>query len=78
MIKFVEFSKEMYAYGIKQKDVRDKEVNEFWKCINDVKESNTQDATRMINEFMETKRRVTFFQKVILFPNLSFFRSQRN
>ena len=79
MIKFVEFSKEMYAYGIKQKDVRDKEVNEFWKCINDVKESNTQDATRMINEFMETKRRVTFFQTfLILFPNLSFFRSQRN
>jgi hypothetical protein len=61
MIKFVEFSKEMYAYGIKQKDVRDKEVNEFWKCINDVKESNTQDATRMINEFMETKRRVKYF-----------------
>ena len=58
MLKFVECSKEMYVFGIKQKDVRDKEVGEFWKCINDVKQSNTLDATRMINEFMETKRRV--------------------
>jgi hypothetical protein len=60
MAKFVDFSKEMYAFGIKQKEVRDKEVNEFWKCLNDVKQANTAEATHMINEFMETKKRVCF------------------
>ena len=49
----------MYTFGIKQKELRDKEVNEFWKCINDVKHSNTLDATQMINEFMEIKKRVS-------------------
>lgn len=61
--KFVTICKEMYEFGIKEKDVRDKEVNEFWKCMNEVKFNNTSEATNLINQFTETKKRVFYYFK---------------
>jgi len=57
--KFVVVFKEMYAFGKSQKEVRDKEVSEFWKCFNDAKNANTDEATRSIDAFMEIKKKIT-------------------
>ena len=57
--KFVIVCKEMYDFGKSEKIARDKEVNEFWKCFNDAKISNTQDATLAIDEFVEYKKIVS-------------------
>ena len=57
--KFVVVCKDMYAFGKSQKEVRDKEVNEFWKCFNDAKNANTDEATRAIDAFMEIKKKIT-------------------
>lgn len=57
--KFVAVCKEMYDYGIKEKAVRDKEVEEFWKCLSEAKLANTAEATTAISHFMEIKKRIT-------------------
>lgn len=54
--KFVVVCKEMYEFGKSQKELRVKEVSEFWKCFNEAKTSNTEDATVFINAFMEYKK----------------------
>jgi hypothetical protein len=59
--KFVMICREMYEFGIKEKETRDKEVNEFWKALNEAKQINTLDATNAINQFIEIKRKVYFF-----------------
>lgn len=56
--KFVVVCKEMYSFGKSQKVLRDKEVGDFWKCFNDAKNSNTEEATRDIEAFMEVKKKV--------------------
>lgn len=54
--KFVVVCKEMYEFGKSQKIIRDKEVKEFWKCFNDAKISNTDEATKAIEIFVEYKK----------------------
>jgi hypothetical protein len=56
--KFVVVCKEMYEFGKSQKIVRVKEVEEFWKCFNDAKTANTEEATVYINAFVEYKKKV--------------------
>lgn len=56
--KFVVVCKEMYDFGKSQKIIRDKEVQEFWKCFNDAKTSNTDEATVVIDAFVEYKKTV--------------------
>ncbi|CAF0830778.1 unnamed protein product [Brachionus calyciflorus] len=57
--KFVAVCKEMYDFGKSQKDLRLNEVAEFWKCLNDAKNSNTEEASAAINVFLEFKKNIT-------------------
>jgi hypothetical protein len=57
--KFVAICVEMYRFGIKQKDMRQKELDEFWRCLIDAKTVNTDEATAAIDSFMEIKRAVS-------------------
>ena len=56
--KFVVVCKEMYEFGKAQKILRVKEVEELWKCFNDAKIANTEEATVFINVFIEYKKTV--------------------
>ena len=56
--KFVAVCKEMYAFGKSQKEMRTKEVDEFWKCLIEAKQANTEEATIEINRFTEWKKKV--------------------
>ncbi len=56
--KFVNVCKEMYAFGKSQKELRNVEVNEFWKCFNEAKNKNTDEATKAIEAFIEIKKKV--------------------
>lgn len=56
--KFVSVCKEMYDYGIAQKDLRENEVGEFWKSLNEAKSNNTDEASAAINIFIEYKKNV--------------------
>lgn len=67
--KFIAVCKEMYDYGKSQKELRDKEVQEFWKCLNDAKNSNTEEATNAINAFMEYKKTVIFKSFIKLYSH---------
>lgn len=64
--KFLTVCKEMYDFGKGQKDYREKEVGEFWKCFNDAKSSNTEEATTAINNFIEYKKIVIQFKHLAL------------
>ncbi|RNA42467.1 leucine-rich repeat-containing 48 isoform X1 [Brachionus plicatilis] len=57
--KFVSVCKEMYEYGKAQKDLRENEVGEFWKCLNEAKGVNTEEASAAINVFIEYKKNIT-------------------
>ena len=57
--KFQAVCKEMYEFGKEQKRLRQIEVEEFWKCLNDAKRANTDEATISINVFMEFKQKIT-------------------
>lgn len=57
--KFVLICKEMYAFGKAQKELRNIEVTEFWKCFNEAKNKNTEEATIAIEAFMEIKKKIT-------------------
>jgi hypothetical protein len=56
--KFVVVCKEMFEFGKAQKLLRVKEVDEFWKCFNECKTVNTEEATVYINAFVEYKKKV--------------------
>lgn len=58
--KFVAVCKEMYEFGKEHKLLRNKEVGEFWKWLNETKLSNTVEATRAIDGFVEYKKMVCF------------------
>lgn len=58
--KFVAVCKEMYEFGKSQKEMREKEVGEFWKCFNEAKDTNTEEATAAINAFTEYKKIVIY------------------
>ena len=55
---FIRVCKEMYEFGIKEKDIRDKEVAEFWNSMNAEKQLNTLEASNAISKFMEIKKKV--------------------
>ena len=57
--KFVVVCKEMFDFGKSQKLVRLKEVDEFWKCFNEAKIANTEEATHFIDAFVEYKKIVS-------------------
>lgn len=57
--KFVLVCKEMYVFGKSQKEQRQKEVEEFWKCLVEAKQANTEEATVEINRFTEWKKTVS-------------------
>lgn len=63
--KFVSVCKEMYDYGKAQKDLRENEVNEFWKSLNEAKKNNTDEASEAINIFIEYKKNVK--KKIYIF-----------
>ena len=63
--KFVNVCKEMYAFGKAQKEIRHKEVDEFWKCLIEAKNLNTEEATKAINIFTDWKKIVTLFFHLI-------------
>ena len=63
--KFVSACKELHSFGKEQKDMRQKEVDEFWKCLREAKKNNTEEATNAINLFNEWKKKVEFEQKYI-------------
>ena len=69
--KFVVVCKEMYQFGKSQKLIRDKEVSDFWKCFNDAKNTNTEEATFAIEAFMEIKKRVYTIYIGVLYYLLS-------
>lgn len=54
--KFVNVCKEMFTFGKAQKELRRKEVEEFWKCLMDAKQANTEEATKEINIFTDWKK----------------------
>lgn len=56
--KFVDVCKEIYNFGKAQKDLRENEVAEFWKCLNEAKDLNTEEASAAINTFIEYKKNV--------------------
>lgn len=56
--KFINVCKEIYDFGKNQKDLRQKEVDEFWKCLIEAKNLNTDEATNAINVFTEWKKNV--------------------
>lgn len=62
--KFVTVCKEMYEFGKEKKVVRDKEVGEFWKCFNEAKLSNTEEATKAIDIFVEYKKMVWILDEI--------------
>lgn len=57
--KCLSIGKEIFDFGKSQKIIRDKEVDEFWKCFNEAKESNTNEATVAIDVFTEYKKTVS-------------------
>ena len=56
--------KEIYEFGKNQKDLRQKEVDEFWKCLIEAKNLNTDEATNSINVFTEWKKNVFNNEKI--------------
>lgn len=54
--KFIIVCREMYEFGKSQKEVRNKEVSDFWQCFNHAKNSNTEEASKNIDLFMEVKK----------------------
>lgn len=53
----------MYTFGKTQKELRNVEVNEFWKCFNEAKNKNTDEATKSIEAFVEIKKKVCFINE---------------
>ena len=64
--KVVNVCKEIYEFGKNQKDLRQKEVDEFWKCLIEAKNLNTDEATNSINVFTEWKKNVFINEKIFL------------
>ncbi len=64
--KVVNVCKETYEFGKNQFEQRQKEVEEFWKCLIEAKNLNTEEATNAINIFTEWKKNVCLFQFSIL------------
>ena len=56
--KVVNVCKETYEFGKNQYEQRQKEVEEFWKCLIEAKNSNTDEATNAIVIFTEWKKNV--------------------
>ena len=56
--KFLLVCKAMYEFGKKEKKTRHAEVAEFWRCLNEAKRHNTEEATAAINSYMEVKKKV--------------------
>lgn len=54
--KFVNICKEMYTFGKSQKEIRKVEVEEFWKCLSEAKDLNTEESTKEITVFTEWKK----------------------
>lgn len=68
--KFVAVCQEMYDFGKSQKIIRDKEVGEFWRCFSEAKTSNTDEATRAIDAFIEYKKMVRVERRVFKYLDL--------
>lgn len=68
--KFVVVCKEMFTFGKTQKEIRQKEVEEFWKCLLEAKELNTLEATKEINIFTEWKKTVRNFYQNYYFRKI--------
>ena len=46
----------MYTFGKSQKEIRKVEVEEFWKCLSEAKDLNTEESTKEITVFTEWKK----------------------
>ena len=66
--KFVVICKKMYEFGKVEKEVRDKEVQEFWKCLSEAKNANTIEATAHIEAFNEYKKKVYIYSNYASSP----------
>ncbi|CAF4269784.1 unnamed protein product, partial [Adineta steineri] len=51
--KFVAIVHTMFEFGLKEKETRDKEIDDFWICVNEAKDENTRRAAVIVDEFKE-------------------------
>ena len=56
--KFLLICKEIYEFGKKQKEMRDKEASDFWACFNEAKKLNTEESALAIKSFSDIKKKV--------------------
>jgi hypothetical protein len=56
--KFLETCQSIFEFGQAEHEIRKKEVDEFWKCLNEAKDNNTEEATKIIAEFTEVKKKI--------------------
>ncbi|CAF3347660.1 unnamed protein product [Rotaria sp. Silwood2] len=50
----------MFEFGLKEKEIRDREIEDFWICVNEAKNENTRQAAAIVDEFKTY--RSTLFQ----------------
>ncbi|CAF4367717.1 unnamed protein product, partial [Rotaria sp. Silwood2] len=41
----------MFEFGLKEKEIRDREIEDFWICVNEAKNENTRQAAAIVDEF---------------------------
>ncbi|CAF0837101.1 unnamed protein product [Adineta ricciae] len=51
--KFVAVVHQMFEFGLKEKETRDREIEDFWVCVNEAKDENTRRAAAIVDEFKE-------------------------
>ncbi|UJR22548.1 hypothetical protein I4U23_025597 [Adineta vaga] len=51
--KFVTIVQTMFEIGLKEKETRDREIDDFWICVNEAKDENTRRAAAIVDEFKD-------------------------
>ncbi|CAF1152485.1 unnamed protein product [Didymodactylos carnosus] len=49
--KFSTIVRAMFDSGLREKELRDREIEDFWACINEAKDENTRKAAVVVEEF---------------------------
>lgn len=56
--KFVEVCMLIFEHGLAEHEKRRREVSEFWECVNEAKVENKAAATKLIDDFLEYKKKL--------------------
>ncbi|XP_041363471.1 dynein regulatory complex subunit 3-like [Gigantopelta aegis] len=61
--KFNAVCVEIFKYGLKENDKRKEEVSSFWECVEEAKSENKTTGMKMIDTFMDEKKKV--FEQIL-------------